>query len=203
MSIALEPYSAQAARWPASGRHILAHHDDATIVVYQAYRPSIARWALSNGALGGPELSFSRMSWIKPNFLWMMFRSGWGTKENQESILGLRVQRSFFDELVRVAVGSSEGDDDGDGEAWRAALRTSEVRRQWDPDHDPFGHRVERRAIQLGLRGTMFARLAGPALVEVIDMTPIVTAGRACVEAGRLDLLETPVEHVYEAVVTT
>ena len=197
MSIPVELHSAQAARWPASGQHILAHHDDATIVVYQAYRPSIARWALSNGALGGPELSFSRMSWIKPNFLWMMFRSGWGTKENQESILGLRIQRSFFDELLRVAVGSSEGEGDGDGEAWRAALRTSEVRRQWDPDHDPLGQRVARRAIQLGLRGSMFARLAGPALVEVIDMTPIVTAGRACVEAGRLDLLETPVEHVY------
>jgi len=28
------------------------------------------------------------MSWIKPNFLWMMYRCGWGTKEGQQVTLG-------------------------------------------------------------------------------------------------------------------
>jgi hypothetical protein len=27
------------------------------------------------------------MSWIKPNFLWMMYCSGWGTKQRQRIIL--------------------------------------------------------------------------------------------------------------------
>jgi len=25
----------------------------------------------------------NRMTWIKPNFLWMMYRSGWASKKNQ------------------------------------------------------------------------------------------------------------------------
>ncbi|MFM7854759.1 MAG: DUF4291 family protein [Flammeovirgaceae bacterium] len=28
-------------------------------------------------------LSLNRMTWMKPNFLWMMYRSGWATKHNQ------------------------------------------------------------------------------------------------------------------------
>ena len=79
MRIRTEFHQIQVARWPKSGRHILAQYDDETIVVYQAYRPSIGSFAAEHGYFGG-EFSYSRMSWIKPNFLWMMFRSGWGTK---------------------------------------------------------------------------------------------------------------------------
>jgi hypothetical protein len=71
-SLSLRPYPEQATSWPPSWRHILAHFDDETIVLYQAYRPSIGRWAVEHGQLGGPEFSYTRMSWVKPNFLWMM-----------------------------------------------------------------------------------------------------------------------------------
>ena len=47
------------------------------------------------------------MSWIKPNFLWMMYRSGWGTKSNQEVTLAVRLRRSFFDSILAAAVPSS------------------------------------------------------------------------------------------------
>ena len=53
------------------------------VIVYQAYRPSIGTYAVEHGHFGG-EFSYSRMSWIKTNFLWMMYRSGWGTKPGQE-----------------------------------------------------------------------------------------------------------------------
>ena len=68
MDLPTEPYAEQVARWPTAGRHILAHYDDETIVVYQAYRPSIGRFAIEHGRFGG-DFSYSRMSWIKPNFL--------------------------------------------------------------------------------------------------------------------------------------
>jgi hypothetical protein len=79
MQLVTEPYLAQFRRWPQTGRHILAQFDESTIVVYQAYRPAIGNFAASHGYFGGP-FSLNRMSWIKPNFLWMMYRSGWGTK---------------------------------------------------------------------------------------------------------------------------
>jgi hypothetical protein len=102
-----EPYAAQAARWPTSGRHVLAHFDASTVVVYQAYKPSIGRYALEHGRFGGPEFGFGRMSWIKPNFLWMMYRSSWASAEGQEMVLGLRISRPFFDGVLAQAVPSS------------------------------------------------------------------------------------------------
>ena len=75
-----ELYQRQDSLWPQEGQHILAHYDDASVVVYQAYRPSIAEYAVTHQRFGG-DFSFNRMSWIKPNFLWMMFRSGWAGKE--------------------------------------------------------------------------------------------------------------------------
>jgi hypothetical protein len=88
------------------------------------------------GAFGG-DFSYSRMSWIKPNFLWMMFRSGWGTKEGQEIILGLRLRRPFFDSLLARAVASSwDPSDQVTNDKWKAAVASSDVRLQWDPDHD-------------------------------------------------------------------
>src|ERR1700704_2267928 len=84
MNLATEPYSEQAKRWPREGRHVLAHYDDHSIIVYQAYCPSIGRFTIEHGYFGG-GFSLSRMSWIKPNFLWMMYRCGWGTKEGQKT----------------------------------------------------------------------------------------------------------------------
>ena len=197
MTIILDHYRDQAPRWPQEGRHILAQHDDATVIVYQAYHPSIADYAIRHGAFGG-TFSFSRMSWIKPNFLWMMFRSGWGTKPDQEATLGLRLRRAFFENLLAQAVASSfsaSGYDDA--KSWKAALAGSTVRLQWDPDHGPSGKQLKRRAIQLGLRGETLAAFGGPELLEVIDMTAFVAEQRQRLAAHGEQALETPREAVF------
>ena len=68
------------------------------------------------------------MSWIKPNFLWMMYRSGWATKESKERILAIRLRRSFFDELLGAAVPSSfDPERYGSREDWQRAVAQSEV----------------------------------------------------------------------------
>jgi hypothetical protein len=106
MPLITEPYIPQVARWPASGRHILAQFDAESVVVYQAYRPEIGHFASRHGYFGG-AFSLNRMSWIKPNFLWMMNRSGWGTREGQEVTLAVRLRRDAFDEILRRAIHSS------------------------------------------------------------------------------------------------
>src|SRR6185295_11209872 len=103
MKLTTESYQAQIARWPRSGRHILAQFDGDSVVVYQAYRPNIGRFAAEHGYFGG-EFSLGRMSWIKPNFLWMMYRSGWGSKPDQEVTLAVRLQRPAFDRILSLAV---------------------------------------------------------------------------------------------------
>lgn len=197
MKLATELHVHQRLRWPTEGKHVMAHHDMDTIVVYQAYRPTTGAHAIRHGRLGGPDFSFDRMSWIKPNFLWMMYRSGWGTKEGQEVILGLRLRRSFFDSLMAGAVPSTF--DPGayaSARDWQDAISRSEVRCQWDPDHAPSGAKLTRRAIQLGLRGQALLALAEEELLEVIDMSGFVQAQRGHAQDDD-PLLQVPVESVY------
>jgi len=198
MAIKTKSFLLQDRDWPKSGRHILAQHDSESVIVYQAYRPEIGLYAIENGHLDGPAFSLTRMSWIKPNFLWMMYRSGWGTKAGQEITLGLRLRRAFFDELVAAAVPSSfDAAQMADREGWQKAVATSEVRLQWDPDHAPDGAKLARRAIQIGVRGQMLRRLAHEELLEVIDMTGFVADQRTLVSAGKLECLQTPAESEY------
>lgn len=194
----MAPYLEQRARWPAAGRHVLAQYDDDAVVVYQAYRPSIGRSAVVDQRFGGGGFSLSRMSWIKPNFLWMMYRCGWATKDGQEVVLAVWLQRAAFDRILAAAVPSTHDRDAyPDRAAWSHAVKTSDVRVQWDPDHHPSGAPVERRAIQLGLRGGMLAGYARDWIVEIQDITPQVHAMRAALTSGGLAALTTPREAVY------
>jgi hypothetical protein len=192
-----EPYLEQTKLWPKEGRHILAQYDNDTIIVYQAYRPSIGRYAAEHGVFGG-DFSYARMSWIKPNFLWMMYRSGWGTKEGQEVTLALRLRRAFFDSLLAQAVPSSwDRDQFATQEEWSTAVGRSSVRLQWDPDHDPSGARQERRAIQLGLRGDMLEAFGQRELVEIIDLSEFVAEQWKWLSSAGLSALLSPRERVY------
>lgn len=194
MNLKTELYLDQIKIWPTEGRHILAQYDDDSIVVYQAFNSNVASYALKLGQFGGPHYSFSRMSWIKPNFLWMMYRCGWASKENQERVLALRISRTFFDAILGQAVVSSfDPSQFNDQAEWKRAIECSNVRLQWDPDHDPAGAKQARRAIQLGLRGDIQRALATTELREVVDMTPFVLEQ----SNAPLDSLRTPRERPY------
>jgi Domain of unknown function (DUF4291) len=197
MNLPTERYLEQVTTWPSEGKHILAHYDADTIVVYQAYRPSIGEYAIEHGEFGG-DFSYARMSWIKPNFLWMMYRSGWGTKEGQEITLGLRLRRQFFDSILVQAVASRlDQSDQASERIWKASLTTSSVRLQWDPDHGPHGNALARRAIQLGLRGPVLEDFGKRELIEVIDMTEFVSEQRELLSRVGIGELKTPVERLY------
>ncbi len=197
MNLMTQSYSEQVERWPTSGRHILAQFDDEIITVYQAYRPEIGNFAVKHGYFGG-DFSYNRMSWIKPNFLWMMYRSDWGRSGGQEVVLAIRLRRTFFDSLLEQAVPSSFVPELFDTyNEWKAAVARSDVRLQWDPDHDPTGKKCERRAIQLGLRAETLKAYGKDEVVEIIGMSEFVAQQRANVGDWRSGSLMTPTEHVY------
>lgn len=87
-------------------KEIRAVYDDNTIRIYQAYCKGIAEEAVRLGTFG-KRFKMERMTWIKPSFLWMMYRCGWGLKENQERILAVDIKREAFDYLVENAVVST------------------------------------------------------------------------------------------------
>jgi len=197
MKLLTDNYRHQAASWPKHGRQILAQYDADSIVVYQAYRPEIGHFAAENGYFGG-EFSLNRMSWIKPNFLWMMYRSGWGTKEGQEVTLAVRIRRSGFDTILSQAVPSSYWPHlFTSTEEWQRAGASSDVRLQWDPDHDPHGEKLERRAIQLGMRGDILASYARDWIIEIEDISEFVAEQRKLIENGELEKLNTPSEAIF------
>jgi hypothetical protein len=197
MNLRAESYLEQSKCWPSAGRHILAQYDAETVVVYQAYRPSIGQFAVQNQRFGG-DFSFNRMSWVKPNFLWMMYRSGWGRKEGQEITLAVRLCRSGFDRLLEFAVHSAFSPDTYESrEQWRERLATSPVRLQWDPDHDPYGAKLERRAIQIGLTGEILRQHACDWIVEIEDISEFVVSQRAHLGTNNLENLVTPREEIY------
>lgn len=195
--LATAPYAEQMTRWPQTGQHILAHFDDETVIVYQAYRPSIGQFAVENRFFGG-EFKYSRMSWIKPNFLWMMYRSQWGQAEGQEVVLAIRLRRSFFDSLLNQAVPSSFDERAfASHDEWASAVARSAVRVQWDPDHLPTGDKCERRAVQIGLRGAALEAYGKREIVEIIDMSGFVREQSANVRGWMTGALMTPIERVY------
>ncbi|MEU0500901.1 DUF4291 family protein [Nocardia sp. NPDC005998] len=91
-------------RWGRFG----ASYDDSTVVVYQAYSPHIAEPALAAATFVSP-FKRERMTWIKPSFLWMMYRCRWVGNPGRERVLAVNRSR-----LLSVLVGSgSELSDPG------------------------------------------------------------------------------------------
>jgi hypothetical protein len=193
-----ESYLEQLNCWPQSGRHILAHFDGSSVIVYQAYRPSIGLHAAKHQHFGA-DFSFMRMSWIKTNFLWMMYRSGWGVKKDQEVTLAVRLKKEAFDWILENAVHSTfDSEVYQDMAEWEKAVSTSSVRLQWDPDHDPAGAKLERRAIQLGLRGDTLVKYARDWVVEIEDISDFVRDQREYAKSPELYAkLLVPREDVY------
>lgn len=88
---------------PTQLRQIRALYDEETITVYQAYPASIAAPAVEAQRLTD-SLSFKRgrMTWIKPSWCWMMYRSGYSLKDaSQSRILALRMRHADFIALLR------------------------------------------------------------------------------------------------------
>jgi hypothetical protein len=198
MTLLTTSYLTQTAQLPQSGRHIVAQYDETSVVVYQAYRPAIAHFAVEHGYFGGDEFRTSGMSWIKPNFLWMMYRSGWGNKANQEVTLAVRIKRSAFDAILASAVHSSFVPEVYESEAaWKKAVNESSVRLQWDPDHHPSGSKLQRRAIQLGLRDDALAHYSRDWILDIEDISDFVQNQYQVVRTKDWAQLLVPSEAIY------
>ncbi|MEJ1239700.1 DUF4291 domain-containing protein [Chryseolinea sp. T2] len=194
-----EPYHQSVERLPPSGQQIIGYQNDSSIVVYQAYKRSTADFAAKNQVFGGDGFSYNRMSWIKPNFLWMMFRCGWAEKEGQEGVLAITLSKTFFLEILSKAIISSFNTDYySDQNKWKEDLSNADVRLQWDPDHDALGNKITRRAIQLGLKGEMLERYGKSEIISIRDITPFVVEQKKLLDYGNTQALVVPHETIFQ-----
>lgn len=192
----IKNYLEQNKNWPQDGQHIMAQYTDEYIIVYQSYRPAIGHFAVENQYFGGP-FKLTRMTWIKPNFLWMMYRNGWGKKEGQEVVLAIYLKREAFDGYLKQAIHSSYKKVYGSQEEWKLKVQHSDVRLQWDPDHYPDGSKTERRAIQIGLRGKAIESYAREDIIKIEDVSKFVGEQYEHVQNNNLEKLEIPAERPY------
>ncbi|MFI9771211.1 DUF4291 domain-containing protein [Streptomyces sp. NPDC052415] len=167
---------------------IRALHTDRSITVYQAYSPVIGLAAVRDGCFPA-EWQRERMTWIKPSFLWMMYRCGWGSKEGQESVLAIEITREGFEWALRHACLSHyEHGLHTDRAEWKRQLRRAPARVQWDPERDLHLQPLAHRSLQLGLTGEAAHLYADEWIVSIADATPLASRIHSHVRDGELDI---------------
>ena len=180
-------------------RQIRAQYTEETITVYQAYAPEIAQPALAAGRFVAP-FKMSRMTWIKPSFLWMMYRCGWGRKPGQECVLAIDITRAGFEwALAHSSLSHFDAAVYATPEEFERRKTESPVRIQWDPERTlTFGEQPH-RAIQIGLGGEAVPRYVSEWIVSLRDVTPLAHTIEALVAAKKWDEAQAklPIEKPY------
>ncbi|MGI5469547.1 DUF4291 domain-containing protein [Streptomyces sp. CA-132043] len=167
-------------------RQIRAACTDTTVTVYQAYDPALGVPAARTGRFPA-AWKRDRMTWIKPSFLWMMYRCGWATKPGQECVLAMEIDRTGFDRaLERACLSHYDPAEHTDRAAWKRALRDSPVRIQWDPERDLHLRPLPHRSLQLGLSGDASRSYADEWITSITDVTPLAHRVHALVQDGDL-----------------
>lgn len=180
-------------------RQIRAVYDDATIRVYQAYSDQIADSTLAHGTFVSPPFKMDRMTWIKPSFLWMMYRSGWGLKDpGQKRILAIDITREGFEWALAHSC-PSHPDKSMTSVQWQDLKASSPVRVQWDPERDLNLQPLPHRAIQIGLSKQAVELYANQWIRSISDITQLSHRIHSLVISGRIaEATEAlPTERIY------
>ena len=180
---------------------IQARFTATTITVYQAYPPAI-------GLPAAEESRFTdawqrhRMTWIKPSFLWMMYRCGWATKEGQETVLSIEISREGFEwALKHGCLSHFKPGLHVNRASWKRQLKCAPARVQWDPERDLHLRPLPHRSLQLGLTGEAANQYADEWTRSITDVTQQVHRIHALVREGNLAAAEQllPQEAPYPA----
>lgn len=153
---------------------IRALYDRETITIYQAYSKNIALPAVQLQKFVTP-FSFQRMTWIKPSFLWLMGRSNWANKPNQEYILAIQIKREFWEKLLTLSIHTDPSLFQGkQSQDWLTTFENAQVHIQWDPERNLKSNKLEYRSIQIGISRFLIKEFNDQAIVKIEDITPLV-----------------------------
>lgn len=180
-------------------QEIRAEFDTKTITVYQAYNKQIAVPAIKNNKFEKP-FSFTRMTWVKPSFLWLMERSNWGSKSNQDHILGIKMKLEYWEKALSLGV-LTDPDKNiySSGYEWEKQFKNAKVHIQWDPERTLKGGKLQERTIQVGISRFLIEEYNNDWIEEIIDVTPLVKKMNALRKAGKYKEVKRflPKERVY------
>lgn len=178
---------------------IRADFDRETIIVYQAYSSAIADVALQHQKFQSP-FSFRRMTWIKPSFLWLMYRSNWGQKSGQDRVLAVRITREGWEKALSLAVLTSfDPKLHSSPDEWAARFADAVIHLQWDPERTLRSASLPYYSIQIGLSRHIIQEFADDWIVTIEDYTPRVKKIYNLLHTGKADKAKRllPPERVY------
>ncbi|MET7806607.1 DUF4291 domain-containing protein [Micromonospora chersina] len=167
--------------------------------VHFGYSPQVALPAVAAGRFVAP-FKRDRMTWIKPSFLWMMYRCGWATKPGQERVLSIDITRDGFEwALAAACLSHYDRELHGDKATWSRQLKTSPGRMQWDPERPRHLTALQYRSLQVGLTREAVDRYVDDWVVAITDITPMVHQVRNLLHGDdeQAAVAQLPVEHVY------
>lgn len=168
---------------------IRAYYTNDFIRVYQAYSAPIGTTALANQTFVSPPFKMTRMTWIKPSFLWMAYRAGWGMKDDeQKMVLAIDItHEGFLWALSHACLSSFKDKYYESREQWLTQKEQSPVRIQWDPERDIQLNKLDYRAIQIGLSGDAVERYVNDWIIKITDVSELNAQIKTLVDAGQLE----------------
>jgi len=194
----LENYQEHEHHIPSTGKFIIAQFDAESIIIYQAFKDSIAKYAVEHQKFGGFDYDFNRMTWLKPSFLWMMYYSGWAKKENQENVLAIKMKRDGFDRILEEAVMSSfHANIYSSRKEWEEKLKKLRCADTMGTHYDLFGAKTDRYAAKIGIKGALQQMYNDEWIIEIQNITPYVNAQQGLLEATKIAMLQLPHERAY------
>ena len=105
------------------------------------------------------------MTWIKPSFAWVLYRSGYGLKHNQERILKIKIGHHELARILDECACKHGG--------WGALGRV-----QWDPARDLYSadggeprKLLRKRAIQISFIKGRLSQLFVSCVISIEDVT--------------------------------
>ncbi|KAN0015833.1 hypothetical protein ACTFIU_005780 [Dictyostelium citrinum] len=165
---------------------IRAVFTDDTVRVYQAFNSKIAdnailhqKFTLESG------WSDNRTTWIKPSFCWVLYRSGYGFKHNQERILAIDIKREAFEWILENHIDAHE--------TGKSAIPSSKKKIvvQWDPERNISISKLDGcgdiRSIQIGVKKSKIKEYNEQWIQAITDVTPIAHQIKKELDKGDLE----------------
>ncbi len=194
--LVFETYEEHERHLPSNGKYIIAQFTREYIVVYQAFKDSIAQYAIANQKFGGEDYDFERTTWLKPSFLWMMHYSGWANKQNQENVLAIKISIAGFEEILKNAVLNKFYDSLPLLDIFRKK-NPDHIKWRWETYHDLRGDKTDRKAVKIGLSGEMLQRFNNEWILEIQNITEYVKQQQTLVGENKISKILLPRERAY------
>ena len=177
---------------------IFADFDDEGIFVYQAFKPKIVDVAVKLGTFG-KGFGLDRITWIKPSLCWVIRRTKYGTKNRMQAVARIKISHAAFKEILNQSIETHWNEAlFPQQKNWQSTINNSDVIHQWDPERDIVGRRLNRQAIQIGIRGEVIKKYVSHYIIGVEDISDLVHEIGKVKKSGSNKYPEMPIEKEYQ-----